>query len=312
MANNLLQYFDVIKYLEDRKIDYTTAGKNVTRGWVEVASPYTNDKSMHLGINLSSKIFSCWLTGEKGPITKLIQKWEGCSRGQVDKIVAQFTDFTLVSIQELRARKASGTKIMPANAKPVRVDSPPLVHSYLAQRNYTLDTAQKYDCHVCEPMHLDQHWKFRLIIPVYQEHELVTFIGRDMTGQADLRYKNNPEERSILPAKSCIYGLDDVQSNSDILVVEGIFDKWRLTEAGIPNVVSTLGTMTTKEQHFQLSTKNPKKIWVLFDANASQHAESLIRALPFCQSEVLILDGVKDPDMFGMEEIQELKELLYA
>lgn len=311
--SQLLRYFDVIKYLEDRGISYITEGKNVTRGWIELQSPYANDHSYHLGVNTRSNSFSCWLSGEKGAITKLIQKLENCSWGKVDAIVAEFTDFTKAPEEDVRELKRlqAGSQILKKTFVQVTEEAcPTLIRQYLAKRRYTVDLASQYECYYDAPLHISKDWKFRLIFPVYRDYELVTYVGRDITGKAELRYKNCPEEESILPAKSCIYGIDEVKEGQDILVVEGIFDKWRLSLHGIPNVVSTLGTMTTKEQHLLLKKKRPKKVWVLFDKNAEEHAYTLTKQLPFAPTEVLLLTDGKDPDLFSDVEIAELKEIL--
>ena len=56
--------FDVISFLEEYNIDYTTSGKNVTSGWVEINCPFCgDDPSYHMGVNLSSGLYHCWICG---------------------------------------------------------------------------------------------------------------------------------------------------------------------------------------------------------------------------------------------------------
>ena len=60
------QDFDIINYLENREIDYHKAGeKNVGKGWININCPFCDDPSWHLGINLKSKFFNCYICEQK-------------------------------------------------------------------------------------------------------------------------------------------------------------------------------------------------------------------------------------------------------
>jgi len=80
--------FDIKKYLEYKDIPYKTGGENVTRGWIEITCilPKCSDHKEHLGINLKSLFYKCWLCGGKGHATHLISLIENCSEDQ--KMVA--------------------------------------------------------------------------------------------------------------------------------------------------------------------------------------------------------------------------------
>ncbi|KKK72386.1 hypothetical protein LCGC14_2904360, partial [marine sediment metagenome] len=89
-----LETFDPILYFENRNISYSTEGKNVTEGWcnIECPFPFCDDPSNHMGINLESKLFSCWACGEKGGMDRLIQELEGCSWPESQLILSQFQE----------------------------------------------------------------------------------------------------------------------------------------------------------------------------------------------------------------------------
>jgi len=60
---------DIISLFENNDIEFYSSGKNNSRGWVELNCPFCgNDPSFHLGVNLSSGIFHCWICGAKGGI----------------------------------------------------------------------------------------------------------------------------------------------------------------------------------------------------------------------------------------------------
>lgn len=76
---SLKEGFDVLSYLDDMGIEYSTGGDNVSSGWVGIQCPFCSDHKNHLGINLNHKNFSCWICNERGDVVKLIQELEGIS-----------------------------------------------------------------------------------------------------------------------------------------------------------------------------------------------------------------------------------------
>jgi DNA primase len=117
----------------------------------------------------------------------------------------------------------------------------PIHEKFLTKRRYDFEKIQrKYDLLGVGPT-LDD-WKFRLIIPVYMNHQLVTYVGRDTTGKSEIPYRNAPIEKSIIQSKHCLYNLDTVKDT--VIVVEGILDCWRIGSSA----VATFGTQVTREQ----------------------------------------------------------------
>ena len=56
--------FDVYEYLDDRGLVYSEEGDNVSEGWVNITCPFCGDDKNHMGINLRSKYFHCWICNE--------------------------------------------------------------------------------------------------------------------------------------------------------------------------------------------------------------------------------------------------------
>ena len=83
-----IQDFDIIAYLESREVEYHTSGKNVTSGWIEINCPFCfpEDPSWHLGINLDTKLYNCYICGNKGSPINLIMEIDQCSFPKAKKI----------------------------------------------------------------------------------------------------------------------------------------------------------------------------------------------------------------------------------
>ncbi len=255
----MIETFDLIRYLQDKGIEYQTEGKNVTEGWVEVNCPFCSDPSYHLGISPSKKL-SCWICGTKGAVTKYIQEIEKCSHGFAQKIIEKYQDREL-SHQNIKEREPASFVKLPKSAKPLQK----IHQEYLIKRNFDPDFLEKkYDLLGCGEL---GDFKFRIIIPVFLNNKLITYVGRDVTETQKIKYKNLSIEKSILPTKSVVYNLDSVRDK--VIIVEGVTDVWRLGDGA----VATFGTEYTKKQLTLFA--GIKRAFVFFDNDALDKADRL-------------------------------------
>ena len=158
----------------------------------------------------------------------------------------------------------------------------------------------------------------RVMIPINDVFgRTVAFGGRIVVDDENSpKYLNSPES-ALFNKRRLLFGLDKahlpISSAGFAVVVEGYMDAISLVEAGIKNVVATLGTAFTPE-HAALLLRYARKIVFCYDSDeAGQRAT--MRALPIVQAagaEVFIVkvpEG-KDPDDFirkhGKEAFDEL------
>src|SRR5690606_34062072 len=71
-------------------------------------------------------------------------------------------------------------------------------------------------------------YKYRILIPILWEGRPVTFQARDYTGKQSIKYLACPEEREIIHHKHILYGHPSLWENRRGVLVEGVFDVWRL------------------------------------------------------------------------------------
>lgn len=290
---NKFETFDVLSYLQSRNIGYKTSGKNVSSGWVGINCLYCIDNSNHLGINLHSKTFNCFRCGETGNAIKLIQTIEGSSVKNAFEIVEKFNGgvFTpkKTHYQSKLTFPIGATKTFYSNQL-----------KYLEKRNFNPEIAIKtYDLYSVGPI---GDFKHRIIIPIYMNKRIVAYVGRDTTEQAEIPYKNSPEEFSIKPVKSCLYNIDSVYRNTAI-IVEGIFDSWRIGDGAI----ATFGTQYTHEQIRLL--KGLARVFVMYDSDALNQAKRLahdVSAIVPYVEVVALSEG--DPDNLSAGDVQALRK----
>lgn len=143
--------------------------------------------------------------------------------------------------------------------------------------------------------------------PVYLDRKVVTYVGRDVTDKAYLKYKNLPERLSVVPAKECVYNIDAIHETA--IICEGIFDAWRFGNHG----VALFGIIFTDHQT-NLLARRLKRAFIVFDAEytAQQQAGKLAETLAMqgVDVEILVLDRGDPGDMTQQEADEVKRELL--
>ena len=151
----------------------------------------------------------------------------------------------------------------------------------------------------------------RLMIPIADlQGRIIGFGSRSLKDEDQPKYLNSPETPLFNKSKT-LFALDKARSaisKADYaVVVEGYFDAIALHEAGIENVVASLGTAFTQDQLKQLLRFTPSKQVILnFDADnagkkATERAISEVEDLVYggvVQLRILNLPDGKDADEF--------------
>jgi DNA primase len=156
----------------------------------------------------------------------------------------------------------------------------------------------------------------RLIFPIENVFgEIVAFGGR-ILGEGDPKYLNSPESPVYIKGKN-LYGLqkakEAIRQSGFCLIVEGYFDAISLWNAGVHNVVATLGTALTRD-HLELLRRYTQDVVALFDPDTAGR-KALDRSLELflganMRARALILPEGCDPDdyvkKYGKDKIEEL------
>lgn len=157
----------------------------------------------------------------------------------------------------------------------------------------------------------------RLIFPICNEAgEPVAFGGRRIDDQDEPKYLNSPET-VVFRKSATMYGLHlarpAIRDTDTAIVVEGYTDVIACHQAGVRNVVATLGTAFTSE-HARKLRGLCQRVVLLFDGDEAglRAADRAFEVLFSARIDVLVatLGGVtdaKDPDeLFKRPDGQEL------
>ncbi len=166
----------------------------------------------------------------------------------------------------------------------------------------------------------------RLMFPVHELQGRSCAFGGRVLGEGEPKYLNT-SDTPIFHKSNNMYGIEKAKKHivaaGCAIVVEGYTDVIALHEAGIQNVVATLGTALTA-QHVKLLARFAKKIVYLFDGDAAGQ-KAADRAAEFIdwnsavessrnpiELTVCVLPGGQDPAEFvqdpagGAAKLQEI------
>jgi DNA primase len=230
-------------------------GKQQSRGWVNIECPFcTGDPGIHLGYNLSAGIFNCWRCGYKSNI-RVVATLANCSYQDAKILIKKHSIAGISRDEERDFRRPSGTfsPFLPKGAGAMGKRH----REYLTKRGLDVAEIER----LWDPLATKrvQPLPWRIIIPIRYNSNLVSWQSRDITGLADLPYIACPKDEESVPHQKILYGLDNARKRKAI-VVEGIFDAWRLG----PGAVATFGISYSPEQALLLAEKFDQ-VFILFD-----------------------------------------------
>lgn len=291
--------FDIRQFLDDFEIEYPKKTQHATKGWVNIQCPWEDcgDSSNHMGINLQGNYFHCWHCDRSGPVQILITKLLKVGLRRAEAIVLEYdNDFIFEEDDQKLADKV--------NVKGFLTSLPEQHRQYLEGRNFDPDELiRKFKIGAFGTVGRFPH---RIAIPVYDDGVLVNLTSRDITGEQEERYLSLANEESVVPIKSCVYNIDNCIKDN-ILIVEGPFDVMRMGGS----TSSFFGTTFKTSQVLRVLAKFPKKVFILFDEGADEHAEKLANNFSSFVKHVEVLNiSEKDPAELSNSDALDIRNEL--
>lgn len=225
--------------------------KHSRQGWINTICPFciSGYDRYHLGFNIRQNYFTCYRCGWHSIDSTLTH---------ILKINKQEL-FQLLKKYKIILPRQSKEIFQPAETIELPEDCGPLNsnhRNYLISRNFNPDYLIK-EWNILGTNNWG-YYSFRIIAPIYFQNELVSYQGRDYTGK-QIPYLACSRDKEVVFHKHILYGFDKAIWNTCI-VVEGLFDVWRLG----PGALCTFGAKYTPSQ-LLLIAQNFKKAFLLFD-----------------------------------------------
>lgn len=278
------------------KPNFSEKGVNVGRNEFNIKCPFCDDSSSHLGINLDKQVFSCLKCKTSGSLYKLVFKLEK----NPDKTKQIFKEYPNKR-SFFDKQRASDIPILSEFSKTPTQKA----YNYLKNRNFNPDyIIEKYSLLFPD---FTSAYRNRIVIPFFENNQTVTFTSRDI-GYSEVRYKSLSSEKSIKTPKETLYNIDSVNSNK-VLIVEGVFDVWRIGD----NCLSVSGSSITDDHIKQLIQKRIRYVFLCYDNEyeAQTRAENdAMKLSAFFDVKIIKQDYAKDVGDISDEKLNYLKYLL--
>jgi len=285
---------NILNLLKDKSIPFSLGGKNVGQGWIGVCCPYCGDSSFHGAFPMSGvPVFTCFKCGSH-PYKETIKELLDVSWSETYFVLKEYDDGSINTFE----RKEAQAETLEMIGEPLN----DIAKKYLKKRGFEPEYLEiKYKL---RSVGMVGDWKYRIIIPLFYEGRLVSYIGRDYTNQQELRYKNLSIEKSVINPKNLLYNEQFVKKDF-VGVCEGPFDAIKMGDG----FVATLGTQVSEEQVRKIAIY--KKAYILFDPDkeAQKRALKLAERISVLGCKAIIVDTElnHDPGDMTKEEVKNLR-----
>ena len=161
----------------------------------------------------------------------------------------------------------------------------------------------------------------RLVFPIIDAFGKVIAFGGRVLGKTDFAKYKNTDNTVLFVKNRNLYGLNMIKKLrlktkvTDLIMVEGYMDTLALVQAGVENVVASMGTSLTEEQA-KLARRYVEDVYICYDGDSAGQNATL-RGLDILKRHgikvrVISLPNGEDPDELikraGVEEFIKYKQ----
>lgn len=302
---------DIETLATDYDLPHVGAGdrdKHSRAGWVQFLCPWCESGKYHLGYSLEDNFFHCWSCGWH-------RKWDtlgallGAPWHEAKSIARGYPteqDFSGMGQDAPERTKRPLEATLPPNWGPCMDQH----LEWLSRRGFV------------RPRRIVKRWgllgtpnagfhRNRIVAPVWRDGRLVTWQSRAIQAGVSQPYIACHPSKEARPIRSTVYGEWRLTGES-VLIVEGIVDAWKMSEANFP-AVATYGS-TVSDGQIQV-LREFRKALVLFDGGENEAWNKALRLTHTLSAlgvdaECIGLDDAIDPGDFSKNQLVELMDFL--
>jgi DNA primase len=298
---------DYMLQLETRGVEITQTGVN----YAMMCCPFHGESEPSLSLSLTTGRYNCFSCHEKGDFANLIAQIDEIDlltaygrvknminpTGVVKLLEKQFFEDELEQKKNVRFIKWSYFKQKYASA--LEYDD---ARGYLYKRGITEQSIRDYRIRFCDA---DTAYYNRVIIPIFQERKLVSWVGRliyDSPTRSKTRKTGTPYYTLFgIPQ----LGLKLGERLDYLILVEGEFDAIYLRQFGL-NVVAVMGSGELNKYRLSLLRKLTNRVVLAFDGDQAgrdgmyKNYQKIRKVLPV---ERCVLPWGKDPNTLNTAEV---------
>ncbi len=257
-------------FLKTQKIEY----KITTDGEIAINSPTMSDTTFDCRISIDKQCYHDWESDEGGNLEKLAAAVANVEIEEARRMLLSFGLHETIEFQPRREAEVVELKkvLIPPRAYSFNKDERggslygfKKAKEMLSEKLTTYKLAKRYKLCWTEVSYIDvpkdpptlMNMSYRIIIPSYENGQLVYYQARDYSKKTDLRYKNPPKE---IQRKNIIVPFYDLLIPNEILFIsEG---PWEAIQYGGTYM---LGPGLSDAQIYKIKKKSPKAIYIIPD-----------------------------------------------
>ena len=265
--------------------------------------PFCSDTRQRFYFSEKTDQWTCHNEGTNGNFITFVATYEGITTSEAFKRLGKTVTPISEVIKKLKEKKtpdqiySSQIQKIYAASSLLGINSKAI--AYLESRGISYTQAYAYGLREG----IDK-FKGRILIPTFEQNQIVYFQGRDYTGKSRLKTLNPPMVKDAVIGKSkIVFNLNKQPFARHIYVVEGPFDALKV---GM-DAVALLGKTISETQFEKILTLKPSEITVAFDSDA--HLHTLKTAEKFSKyirtSYILLTKG--DPGDLTPDKISDFR-----
>lgn len=284
--------------LSDYNILTAPAGhEHVREGWIQFDCPYCS-KDAHrwrMGYSMERGLVNCWACGSH-PLINTVMELTGLPYKKVKKLLD-----TIERVRFEEEYKPPGKLVMPPGVKALHSAHKKYLH------NRGFDWKKIEYIWKVQGITISSRLSWRIWIPIHYRGEIVSWTTRTISNSKRItRYISASKDEEAIPHTELLYGEDFARHA--IIVVEGVFDVWRIGQGA----VATFGSGYSTRQLERIAKYPMRAICFDNELEAQKRARKLVNDLSVFPGDTynITLD-MKDAAEESRENIQRLrKEIL--
>lgn len=265
----------VENFLKSLNVEY----KITPDGELAINSPFMSDTTFDCRINLDKQCYHDFESDESGTIEGLAAVIADVDQEEVRKMLLSFGVHEIITgpqkpkepviIETKKISMPPGAFTFDKNERRGSVSNFQMSRKFLVEKLASYQHAKRYDLRWTEVSYITtqkdplkkMNLSYRIIIPSYENGNLVYYQARDYIGKSEMRYKN--PTKSIQP-KNIILPFYDLLLEKEILFIsEG---PWEAIQYGGTYM---LGPGLSDRQILKIKKKSPKAIYLVPDNDAT-------------------------------------------
>lgn len=268
---------------------------------LNAACPFHEDNSRHLGMNIESGLWNCFVCGEKGNLVQFVMKMNECSYQEAIRFLQNLGTANVISSNVVRDKLHSLLKSRDEN-RIKRISYTISLHPYLANRGFTQES-----CNLWEIGYLDLI--DRIIIPAKgKDKKIKGYIYRSVKEGEKPKYLYTAGEGW---KSGFLFGEHLIANNTkEVVLVEGPLDAIWLRQNGI-NAVALLGASLSEKQKIILAKYQTVVLMLDNDiaGKGAMYGEGKVGDTLCAQNLVFVVHypkGRNDPQECSENELKEM------